>query len=842
MSVGLVLACIPLALTMCICSRPLRQSKVDQKIDAQRSVLANFKSYLGNSLNYFTTILELASPSLTASQNQRKKRRRKRQCQQRLFVTAILFAPFVNAESAQTFKKDNYLATYAKFLEEHPPWDHVPQDRKTWSDKTSLLGPSQSKYFDPDNVIPFAEWVNPSRKQWNAANGLLPAVPALPDLQISSPYMDEESNEFMLLLFAATTLHKQDSSPPATFDTDSDMVGIDNRCSVCMSPNKEDFVGELRETQRYIKGFGGVKVCTIWIGTLQWAIEDDDGDTSLITIPGSYYVPEAPGRLLSPQHWSQAAYAYDENGDPDATYCATYYNRAVMYWGEGSNAKTVPIDKQNVFTFALASGYSKFSAFCMEVSYDYADDDFSPDTTDQDLDDESVVTVVYDITTLDEDGQLPNEIQPDQLPEGGEASNPSEGDHDPSEGDSPPSEGVVTFDLDATDGVTVDKTHYSLDKQREDPSAELLRFHYKFGHVGFKRLQAMAKKGIIPSRLGSCQKPVCVACLYGKAHKRPKRKKAPKPANVRPVSAPGDCVSVDILVSATPGLIAQMRGFLTRQRYRYACVFVDHFSDFSYVHLMKKQDGDETEAAKAAFESYAASNGINIKHYHSDNGIFAAAQWKSHCDENQQTTSFAGVNAHHQTGRVERKIRSLQEQARSMLIFAHHRWPSAITANLWPYAVRAANDALNATPSTRFQYERSPIQVFSGSDIDINHRDWTHVFCPAYVLSEPLQSGSFQNKWRERSTPGMYLGRSPLHARSVALVLNLITGRVSPQFHVVLDPTFSSVNGQDGSSPPPCHWQVASGIKRGLNHSRVVPLLSDQSCDIPVEVRLLTHT
>ena len=77
---------------------------------------------------------------------------------------------------------------------------------------------------------------------------------------------------------------------------------------------------------------------------------------------------------------------------------------------------------------------------------------------------------------------------------------------------------------------------------------------------------------------------------------------------------PGDCVSVDILVSATPGLIAQMRGFLTRLRYKYACVFMDHFSDFSYVHLMKDQSADSALEAKEAFEAYAESHGVDVKH------------------------------------------------------------------------------------------------------------------------------------------------------------------------------------------------------------------------------------
>jgi len=96
----------------------------------------------------------------------------------------------------------------------------------------------------------------------------------------------------------------------------------------------------------------------------------------------------------------------------------------------------------------------------------------------------------------------------------------------------------------------------------------------------------------------------------------------------------------------------------------------------------------------------------------------------------------------------------------------------------------------------------SPPQVFTGTSVDVNHWHWNPIFCPAYVLTGPLQTTGIQDKWRERSTPGIYLGRSPLPARSVAPVLNLKTGRVSPQFHVALDPTFSTVSGRDGTLPP----------------------------------------
>jgi hypothetical protein len=60
---------------------------------------------------------------------------------------------------------------------------------------------------------------------------------------------------------------------------------------------------------------------------------------------------------------------------------------------------------------------------------------------------------------------------------------------------------------------------------------------------------------------------------------------------------------------------------------------------------------------------------------------------------------------------------------------------------------------------------------------------------------------------------GIYLGMSMQHARSVALVLQLKTGHVSPQFHVTFDPKFETVRQSLGNLSPPSEWQKISGFK-----------------------------
>ena len=95
----------------------------------------------------------------------------------------------------------------------------------------------------------------------------------------------------------------------------------------------------------------------------------------------------------------------------------------------------------------------------------------------------------------------------------------------------------------------------------------------------------------------------------------------------------------------------------------------------------------ETLEAKEAFEHFAVQHNMRVLAYHADNGVFAAHGWKDNCQKNNQQLTFAGVNAHHQNGMAKQHIKELQHMARTMLIHANKRWPSAITANLWPYAM-----------------------------------------------------------------------------------------------------------------------------------------------------------
>ena len=155
---------------------------------------------------------------------------------------------------------------------------------------------------------------------------------------------------------------------------------------------------------------------------------------------------------------------------------------------------------------------------------------------------------------------------------------------------------------------------------------------------------------------------------------------------MRQVNAPGMCISVDQLESRNSGYIGVLRGFTTKQRYMCATVFVDHYSNLTFTYPQKSLTVEDTVKAKKAFEAFSRRHGVKIQHYHSDSGRFADTDFIKAVTDANQTISFCGAYAHFQNGKAEKRIRDLQDKARTGLLHCVSRWTKASSTHLWPYA------------------------------------------------------------------------------------------------------------------------------------------------------------
>ena len=96
-------------------------------------------------------------------------------------------------------------------------------------------------------------------------------------------------------------------------------------------------------------------------------------------------------------------------------------------------------------------------------------------------------------------------------------------------------------------------------------------------------------------------------------------------------------------------------------------LFVDHYSDFLYNHLITGT------TFKQAYERLAMAHGVKIKAYHADNLRFNDNNFKGDCIKHGQTMSYSGLGAHHQNAVAESKIKLVCYGARTILLHAKRK-------------------------------------------------------------------------------------------------------------------------------------------------------------------------
>ena len=95
-------------------------------------------------------------------------------------------------------------------------------------------------------------------------------------------------------------------------------------------------------------------------------------------IPNSHYVPDEKVKLLSPQHWAKTQIGSSikhREGIGETTYA----HKTILFWNKGENALDVHLGEyDNVASFYLASGFSKFNLFCQKAEINYEQNELNP--------------------------------------------------------------------------------------------------------------------------------------------------------------------------------------------------------------------------------------------------------------------------------------------------------------------------------------------------------------------------------------------------------------------------------------------------------------------------------
>mgnify|MGYP000857262147 FL=1 len=358
---------------------------------------------------------------------------------------------------------------------------------------------------------------------------------------------------------------------------------------------------------------------------------------------------------------------------------------------------------------------------------------------------------------------------------------------------------------------------------------ELLRWHQRLGHIAFRKVQHLMRSGVLAysesakrlHRIACRCNPVkCAACQYAKQRARPAPGVVSRVIKDRQGVLshnqlfPGQEVCVDHFICSNKGRLFTSRGgSRDTDKYKGGAIFVDQATGYVHVEHQTTMTTHSTLRAKESYEAMCRDVGVIPQKYLSDNGTaFTSASYRNHLIDFAQVQRFAGTGAHHHNSRAERAIQTIMSISRAMLMHSFIHWPDMEDTALWPMAVNHAVYLWNHVPDpttglcsadlfTKTRFEQSKL-------LDV------HVFgCPVYVLDKTIADGKKIPKWKPRSRRCMYVGRSPSHASTVPLVLNPATGTITPQFHVVFDDWFATVEGStedlpDFNSPA---WQQLFG-------------------------------
>jgi GAG-pre-integrase domain len=346
--------------------------------------------------------------------------------------------------------------------------------------------------------------------------------------------------------------HHQQGPITLRWDTDSSRIRVDNCCTKSISNEITDFdpTTLVPVIDQFIHGtVEGSGLPIKQMGTIVWKILDDTGTPRHIRVPNSYFIPGTVSKLLSPQHWAQER--RDNHPKMHGTRCITNSDAIILQWDQMKYTKTIPLDPSgnNVADMRTQPGYIVAETVINRVQNQYRNNITFPS---------NIINIEYpDPYGPNEDAEyLPIEV-PDEMVHKVVSTVPlptgqTEGAMRARKKDAPvidlrnPMEATTTEELppqtansDTNRIPTMESpTVHVLDYQgvqehsvanTPDPmdetdiknQKELLRWHNRMGHLSMHRLQEMASKGLLASKIAKCRVPICQSCMYGSLTRQP---------------------------------------------------------------------------------------------------------------------------------------------------------------------------------------------------------------------------------------------------------------------------------------------------------------------------------
>ena len=286
-------------------------------------------------------------------------------------------------------------------------------------------------------------------------------------------------------------------------------------------------------------------------------------------------------------------------------------------------------------------------------------------------------------------------------------------------------------------------------------------WHRRLGHASMHTIKKLAKRDLVRG-LPSCNfeyDHICDACAKGK-----QTRSSFKSKNSISTSKPLELLHMD-LCGPIP---IQSLG-----HNKYIFVIVDDYSRFTWVCFLKEKNETFKEFSKLCKQLQVQTNSqiISIR---SDHGReFDQKEFTEFCNKHGIAHNFSAPRTPQQNGVVERKNRTLEDMARTMMC------ESNVSQHLWAEAVNTANYVLNRC-LIRPILKRTPYELFKGKRPNISY--FKPFGCKCFIHNNGKNN---LGKFDARSDEGIFVGYS-MHSKAYR-IFNKRTKTIEESIHVIFD-------------------------------------------------------
>ena len=292
-------------------------------------------------------------------------------------------------------------------------------------------------------------------------------------------------------------------------------------------------------------------------------------------------------------------------------------------------------------------------------------------------------------------------------------------------------------------------------------------WHKRFGHLNFKLLSRLSKLDLVRGlpKMQFKVDSICDACQLGKL-----RKSSFKLKDMISTSKPLELLHLDLF---GPSQIQSIN------HSKYVFVIVDDYSRFTWTIFLKHKSDtfDYFKSFSKRVQNQLSSKIITIRSDHG--GEFENEKFEEFCNQKGITHNFSFPRTPQQNGVVERKNRTIQECARTLLS------DSKLPKHFWAEAVATACYILNRI-LIRPLTNKTPYELLFNKKPKVSY---FRIFGSKCFI---LNTKDNLDKFDPKSDKGIFIGYSN---RSKAYrVFNLRTNTIEETLHVSFDENFKEVD------------------------------------------------